>query len=118
MSNQTEGPMDQAELRLAAEAIYAIHDAGELDELKAEIADVAHEHDCPPSVEGLLCHRSINQKWSVEWLAGELSEMLGAPREACLQAAASVVLKTRRQIAIDCIVHRAQQLARHTEVRQ
>jgi hypothetical protein len=115
MSNR---PMDQAELRLAAEAIVAINEAGELEELKAEIADVCRDQDCPPSVDELLRHRSFNQRCTVEWLAKELCAMLGASCEACLEAAASVVLQTRRQIALDCITHRAQQLARQREVYQ
>jgi len=109
MSNH---PMDQAELRLAAQAICAINEAGELAELKAEIADVASEQDCPSSLEQLLQHRSFNQRYTVDWLAKELELMFDAPHGACVAAAASVVLPTRRQIALDCITHRAQQLAR------
>ena len=104
-------PMDQADLRLAAEAIAAINDVGELDELKEEIADEARVQDCPTSLDDLLKHRSINQGRTVTWLAGELESMFGAPRESCLEAAASVVLVTRRQIALDCLTHRAKQLA-------
>ncbi len=110
-------PMDQAELRLAAEAIYAIHEAGELDELKAEIGAVCREQDCPSSLDELLRHRSFNQRYTIEWLAKELGAILDARHDACVAAAASIVLTTRRQIALDCITHRAQQLVRHQEAR-
>jgi hypothetical protein len=110
-------PMDQAELRLAAEAIAAIDAAGELDELKDDIGATAGEQDCPRSVKDLLRHRSLNQAFAVERVATELAGLLDVSHEAALEAAASIYLKTHRQIVLDLIADRAKAIARQQRAR-
>ena len=110
--------MDQAELRAAAEALHLINEAGELQELRADIFAECHRHNCIGSLDEQLKRSTINQQFGVCNLADTLVQLLGAPRRDCMEAAASVFLTTRRQIAVDCVARRAKDIAEGREAWQ